>query len=116
MWDVNNLKKIDEFENLDYWTLVKIAEIANRDAEYNKDLENQHEELREEISELEDEVSGLEDNNAELNETIDDFEYLLSKCYQSESIEEVKKHIEQYDERHPYKQSFWGWLDKNKEK
>ena len=114
MWDVNNLKKIDEFENLDYWTLVKIAEIANRDDEYHRDLEEQYTELKSQVSELEDEVYGLESSNEELKETIDDLNDVLRKCYGSLDMEEVKTHIEDYDSLHPYREHYWDWLDKNK--
>lgn len=114
MWDVNNLKKIEEFENLDYWTLVKIAEIANRDDEFQSALEEEHSELKEAVSELEDEVSGLESDNSELQQEVEEMEDVLRDCYMSKNMDEVKKHIESYDENHPYRHSFWTWLDKNK--
>lgn len=114
MWDVVKLKRIDEFENLDFWTLLKIAEIANRDDEYARDLEQQHTDLKEQVSELEDEVCGLESSNEELQEMVDDLTEILRKCYDSADMNEVKSHIEDYDSQHPYRGYDWPWLNKDK--
>lgn len=114
MWDVVKLKRIDEFEKLDFWTLLKIAEIANRDDEYARDLEQQHTDLKEQVSELEDEVCGLEDSNEELKDTVDDLNDLLRLCYLADDMDQVKYFIEDYDSKHPYREHYWDWLDKNK--
>ena len=113
MWDVTKLKRIDEFENLDFWTLMKIAEIANRDDEYQRDLEEQHEELKSQVSELEDEVCGLEDSNEELKDTVADLNDLLRLCYLADDMEQVKYFIEDYDSKHPYREHYWPWIKSN---
>ena len=92
MWDVTKLKRIDEFENLDFWTLMKIAEIANRDDEYAKDLEEQH---------------------TELKDTVDDLNDLLRLCYLADDMEQVKYFIEDYDSKHPYREHYWPWIKSN---
>lgn len=114
MWDVNNLKKIDEFENLDYWTLVKIAEMVNRVDEVEKEVERATEELREEVQSLEDELDGLQSSYNEMDSKIDNFTDLIRECYEKGNPE-VKALIEEYDNSHQYEFNNWYWVDKKEQ-
>lgn len=98
-YDVNNLKQIDEFKDLDYWTLVKIAEVANNNQRLNEvsDLEQQLESKNDDIESLEYDISEKEEQIEELvnlikqiyetknglkpKELISDFYYETGKYY-----------------------------------
>lgn len=113
MWDVNSLKKVDEFEKLDYWTLVKIAEMVNRVDEVEKEVERATEELREERDGYEDELENAEDHIRDLESSVEKLSDLLKECYETKH-RDVKSIIEHYDLTHPYHDFDWWWLDKNK--
>lgn len=112
MWDVNSLKKVDEFENLDYWTLVKIAEMVNSVNEVEKEVERATEELREERDGYEEELDNAEYHIRDLESSLEKLSDLLKECYETRH-RDVKSIIEHFDLTHPY-QFDWRWLDKNK--
>lgn len=112
MWDVNSLKKIDEFEKLDYWTLVKIAEMVNRADEVEQEVERATEELREERDGYKEELDNAEYRIRDLESSLEKLSDLLEKCYETRH-RDVKSIIKLFDLTHPY-QFDWGWLDKNK--
>lgn len=112
MWDVNSLKKIDEFEKLDYWTLVKIAEMVNRVDEVEKEVDRATEELREERDSYEEELDNAEYTIRDLESSLEKLSDLLKECYETRH-RDVKSIIEHFDLTHPY-QFEWDWLDKNK--
>lgn len=94
MWDVNNLKKIDEFEKLDYWTLMKISELLNKF--------DDKEELEESVSEYQDEIDDLEYEIRQKDRYIEHLEDTVTKCYNSDSLEESKGHIKKFCEDNWY--------------
>ena len=112
-WDVINLKHIEEFENLDYWTLLKISELANRAEEFEERVKEATEELREERDEYEGELDNAEHNIRDLETSVERLSNLLKECYET-GHKDVKNIVEKYDIDHPYHNYNWWWLDKNK--
>ena len=78
MWDVNNLKRIDEFENLDYWVLLKISEMLNK----YEDICSDNNELKNDISSYEDEIESLESDIEDLEDDKSKLSDLLQECYE----------------------------------
>lgn len=85
--DIYTLKrKYDEFENLDFWTLKKIAELINK-------ARNQMPEDEDEtISDLRNEVEDLEEQRDELQEEADNLRELLNE--KNEELRELKDKLE----------------------
>lgn len=102
MWDVNNLKRIDEFENLDYWVLLKISEMLNK----YEDICSDNNELKNDISSYEDEIESLESDIEDLEDDKSKLSDLLQECYEVGN-QEVKEVIDKSGNN-------WWWLDKNK--
>lgn len=113
-WDVINLKRIEEFENLDYWTLLKISELANRAGEFEDRVKEATEELREEVQSLEDELDSTQSDLNDMDSKIDNFTDLIRECYEKGNPE-VKELIEEYDKNHRYEYNNWYWVDKKEQ-
>lgn len=86
--DIYTLKrKYDEFENLDFWTLQKIAELINK-------ARNQMPEDEEDtISSLQEEIDNLEEQRDELQEEVDSLRELLNE--KNEKISELEEELEE---------------------
>ena len=106
-------QKIDELKDLPENTLMTIAELC---MDYYKLGElGMHEESdqQQEIDELQDTVDCLESDKEDLQFEIDHLQDLIKKCYKSNSIEEVKKEVDDFAETHKYGYYFdWEWKEK----